>query len=365
MHEQKMMDDKAKLNETQTKLNETHAKLNETRAKLNETQAKFKQQEQILIEGMNELKAQLHEEQVLHEAEKLALSKMAMQKTDEPKSLMLSEVSDAITANHAQVQLIHGLNFNGKRVIIYSHYSEHDEVESYNWLTIECVQHYFDYIIILTNCPNKWTMHSPNYNKFYIMAYNLKSDFRNYGLFLIQTAKTITNASQLCLINDSFVVVDVNAFGRCMKRLFETEHQSCDFFGLTSSYENVFHLQSYFMCFNSITLPAIVEYFETHGLPANHHVAISDYELKLTEYLINKKFTSHAIVSNNDMRPPLNTTCCKWSTVLKEIGIIKRQHFFKKYAYAAMTDANIAVVSEKYAYNKHFMHFLKYHRITA
>ena len=334
---------------------------------MQEEHAKIKLHEQKLIEETNKLKAQLHEVQDLHEAEKRALSNMAIQNTNnqESRPLMLSEVSDAIAANHAQIQLIHQLDFKDKRVVIYSHYSEHDEVESYNWLTIECVHHYFDHVIILTNCPNKWTMHSPNYNKYHILAYNLKSDFRNYGLFIMQTAATIITASQLCLINDSFVVVDVIAFGRCVKRLFETEHKSCDFFGLTSSYENVFHLQSYFLCFNVITLPAIVNYFETRGLPANHHVAISEYELKLTEYLINKQFTSHAIVSNNDMRHPLNTTCCKWSMVLKEIGIIKRQHFFKKYAYAAMTDANIAFVSEKYSYNKHFMHFLKYHRITA
>jgi hypothetical protein len=349
------------------------------KAQLHEAQVKLKKHDQKLAEETNKLKAQLHEAQVLHEAEKLALSNMAMQNTKnqdempvpvpvpvtvpELRPLMLSEVSDAIAANHAQVQLIHRLNFKGKRVVIYSHYSEHDEVESYNWLTIECVQHYFDHIIILTNCPNKWT--APNYNKYHIMAYNLKSDFRNYGLFLMQTSENIMNASKLCLINDSFVVVDVIAFGRCVKRLFEAEDKSCDFFGLTSSYENVFHLQSYFLCFNAITLPTVMDYFETRGLPANHHVAISEYELKLTEYLINKKFTSHAMVSNDDMRPPLNTTCCKWSTVLKDIGIIKRQHFFKKYAYAAMTDANIAFVAEKYAYNKHFMHFLKYHRITA
>jgi len=392
MREQKTIEE---LNEFKTQLHKEHVnlktreqktmeELNEFKTQLQEEEVKLKSheqnimkevntREQNIMEELNELKLQLHEEQLKNkikcnpELEKQELNTEMSDdpNVDESRSVLLSEVSDAIAANYAHSQLIIQMNFTGKRVVIYSHYSETNEVESYNWLTLECIQHYFDYIIVLTNCPNKWTMHSPNYNKYHFMAYNLKSDFRNYGLFIMQTAKTIVNVAQLCLINDSFVVVDVIAFGRCVKRLFETEYKSCDFLGLTSSHENVFHVQSYFMCFNSITVPAIVAYFKMHGLPSNHYAAISEYELKLTEYLIDKKFASYAVVSNNDMRHPLNTTCCKWSTVLSETGIVKRQHFFKKYAYSAMTDANIASVAEKYAYNKHFMHFLKYHKIIG
>jgi lipopolysaccharide biosynthesis protein len=165
-------------------------------------------------------------------------------------------------------------------------------------------------------------------------------------------------------MNDSFIIVDVSAFGSCIKRLFEA-CGSHDFVGLTSSYEYVFHVQSYFMCFNAAAVPGILSYFETHGLPANHQAAISQYELRITSYLIEKGCSSHAVVSNNDMQFPLNTTCCKWSAVLQVVGIIKRQHFFKKYAYVAMTDADITLVAEKYSYNKHFMHFLKYNGIAS
>ena len=280
------------------------------------------------------------------------------------KMLALSEVSHAIAANYAHTQLIHRLDFNGKRVAIYSHYSEHDEVESYNVLTLECIEHYFDYIIILTNCPHKWHLNYPDYNKFHLLAYNLKSDFRNYGVFIMQTAAALKHASRLCFVNDSFVIVDVGAFGSCIKHLFFEAH---DFAGLTSSHECVFHLQSYFMCFNAPTVGDIVSYFEMQGLPANHQAAISQYELGITRHLMNKGHSPpFSVVSNNDMRFPLNTTCCKWATVLQTIGIVKRQHFFKQYPYnTAMTDTNIAVVADKYSYNKHFMHFLRYHGIMT
>ena len=274
------------------------------------------------------------------------------------------QMRDAIDSNFEHTRLIIGLDFTDKCVLIYSHYSEYDDVESYNVLTLECVEHYFDYIIILTNCPNKWNIHSPNYNKYYLLNYNMKSDFRNYGLFIMQTAKTLMTASRLCFINDSFVVVDVNACGLCMKTFFNTEMEKHDFGGLTSSHEGVFHLQSYLLCFNGRTIPHVLAYFETNGLPANHGTAISQYELGITKYLFEKGFSPYAVVSNDDMRFPLNTTCCKWEKVLEKTGIIKRQHFLKKYAYAAMTDANIAMVAANHSYNKHFIHFLNYHGIN-
>ena len=354
--QQKLIQDTSLLDEmNQLKKQLKEAKEERDKIKCDEQQHANNSDVMALVEEINQLKRQSKEDQEKH----------AQTKTRNLK-LNKSEVEcmqDAIDSNYAHMQLIHTLNFSEKRVMIYSHYSDKNEVESYNLLTIECVQHYFDYIIILTNCPNKWNIHSPNYNKCHLLAYNMKSDFRNYGVFIMQTAKTLVNASRVCLINDSFVIVDVNAFGYCVKSLFDSENMSHDFIGLTSSHEGIFHLQSYFMCFNSTSLPAIMSYFETRGLPTNHQAAISDYELGITSYLIDKGFSSHAVVSNDDMRHPLNTTCCKWSAVLKDIGIIKRQHFFKRYAYAAMTDANISVVAENYSYNKHLMHFLKYNGI--
>jgi hypothetical protein len=278
--------------------------------------------------------------------------------TDKPLS---KQLHDTVAANLSHLQLISSLDFKDKRVAIYSHYSRFDEVESYNLLTIECIQHYFDYIIILTNCPNKWNMHSTNHNKMYLLNYNMKSDFRNYGVFIMQSERNLMNASCLCLLNDSFVVVDVNAFGQCIKRVFDLSH---DFIGLTSSHENVFHLQSFFLHFNASTLKHVMNYFKDQGLPNNHDGAISKYELGISIYLLNHGFSQFAFVSNDDMKIPLNTTCLKWSEVLNETGIIKRQHFFKKYAYKSMSDNDISEVAEKYSYNKHFVNFLKYNNIN-
>jgi lipopolysaccharide biosynthesis protein len=192
----------------------------------------------------------------------------------------------------------------------------------------------------------------------------MKSDFRNYGVFIMQSEKVLGDASRLCFINDSFLIVDVNAYGLCMKQFFNNEMTMCDFGGLTSSYEGTFHLQSYLMCFNGPTIPHVLAYFETNGLPSNHGYAISKYELGITKYLTDKMFSPYAVVSNDDMRIPLNTTCIKWEKVFEKTGIIKRQHFLKQYAYSAMTDDDIARVATNHFYNKHFIHYLNYHGIN-
>ena len=198
------------------------------------------------------------------------------------------DLHDTVDSNFQHMRLLLGLDFKGKRVMVYSHYSEHENVESYNVLSLECIEHYFDYIIILTNCPNKWNIHSPNYNKYYLLNYNMKSDFRNYGVFIMQSEKVLGDASRLCFINDSFLIVDVNAYGLCMKQFFNNEMTMCDFGGLTSSYEGTFHLQSYLLCFNGHSIPHVLAYFETNGLPANHGTAIGQYELGITKHLIEK-----------------------------------------------------------------------------
>jgi hypothetical protein len=284
------------------------------------------------------------------------------------KAVSFSHVSRAISANYAHMRMIcHHLDFNEKRVLIYSHYSEREEVESYNYLILERMGPRFDYIVVLTNCPNQWQFAAPDYNKHHVLGYNFKSDFRNYGVFILQAAKQLKRAAQVCLMNDSFIVVDVAAFDRCMRRMFNQASPTWDFMGITSSYENCYHLQSYFMCFNNAgTVGAVMDYFNAHGLPMNHHVAISVYELGITSHLMARGFKPFAMVSNQEMPVPLNTTCFKWSAVLQATGIVKRQHFLKQYPpRIAMTDLNIALVASKFSENKHFTHFLNYHGIKC
>ena len=350
-----VMDDNALLDEKIKTFESDLNLLNEQKSEFNKLQDQQNKYIKTLIAEVYETKRQSEKE-----CEALMKSNDSLR-----EQLSSDKMNQAITANFAHVQLINGMDFNNKRVMIYSHYSKQEQVESYNLLMLEYIEKHFDYIIILTNCSTKWNIHNPNYNKIHILSYDLKSDFRNYGLFIIQNETKLANVSSLFLINDSFIVVDVNAFSKCIRNLFEVKIDKHDFIGLTSSHENVFHVQSFFLCFNASTLQTVFDYFKTTGLPENHDAAISKYELKLTLHLMNHGFSQYAFVSNDDMPIPLNTTCCKWSEVLNTTGIVKRQHFFKKYAYRhmAMSDNDIYELAETHSYNKHFIDFLKYNNV--
>ena len=331
---------------------------------LNELTAMKQHMESHFAEGIRETMMKERHDLAI-ETEKRVEARIREMTIQLMKTISFSHISRAIAANHAHAQLIYNLGFRDKRVLIYSHYSDRDEVESYNYLTLQHMEYRFDYVIVLTNCANKWDLPNSNYNKFHVLGYNFKSDFRNYAMFIMQTEKTLVHASQLCLMNDSFVIVDVLAYDRCMKHLFEPA-VAHDFVGITSSHEGVYHLQSYFMCFNTNSIiKAVVNYFDVHGLPINHNASISVYELGITQYLVNQGFTPYAMVSNAEMQFPLNTTYCKWSAVLQHTGIIKRQHLLKQYPMRfAMTEYNIALIANKFSENTHFIHYLKYHGIN-
>jgi rhamnosyltransferase len=324
------------------------------------------------VEELNKIKVEKMQEQ---EDEKRAFQAECEKRLEERiqtatqqvmKTVPFSQLSGIISANYAQTQLVYRMGFRDKRVLLYSHYSEQNEVESYNYLTLQRMDHLFDYVIVLTNCPNKWDFPAEiDYNKYHTLGYNFKSDFRNYAVFIMQTAQGLMHASRLCLANDSFVIVDVPAYDNCMRSLFETP--GYDFAGITSSHENEYHVQSYFMCFNTTAvIQAVVAYFDAHGLPSNHNASISVYELGMTKHLTDRGFASRAMVTNADMQYPLNTTYCKWSAVLQNAGIIKRQHLLKQYPPRfAMSDYNIALVANKFSQNLHFIHYLQYHGINV
>ena len=328
--------------------------------------AKEKRAMQLEIHRMNRMRVDMRNAELESECARLQAelntTTERLSATEREMADVMQHISESVAANYAHTQLICNIGFEDKRVLLFSHYSKREEVESHNYLTLEQLDDRFDVIVILTNCPNAWEPKRPNYNKYHIISYNFKSDFRNYGVFIAQTDQTLIRASQLCLMNDSFVVVDVTAFNRCMAHVFES---AADFAGITSSHEGVFHLQSSFLLFNKPAVRSIVAYFKTHGLPMNHGASISEYELGITTQLMQEGLTPFAMVSNQEMPQPLNTTCFKWSAVLQQTGIIKRQHFFKQYPpWFAMTPRHIALVAEKYSRNVHFIHFLKYHGVA-
>ncbi len=121
-----------------------------------------------------------------------------------------------------------------------------------------------------------------NYTSF---ARHEEYDFGSYkrGIEFVAESIDLHNVEELVLCNDScvgpiFPVADMFA---------AMEEKNVDFWGITSNYENCFHLQSYFLVFNNkvINDPLFFDYFRNVKKEPTRERVILKYELPLTSYL--------------------------------------------------------------------------------
>jgi len=310
--------------------------------KMEELKLEKEENERILAETKNKLQ----------EEKNHTVNQLQMEMTN-----VKTIISKCINKNNTKMEYFKNIDLKNKKVLIYSHFSQKETVENYNYLTFELLDKWFDYIIILTNTDG---FVFKNNNKYYVFNdYNFKSDFRNYYMFICQMSEQLKTLKQLCIVNDSFLIVDVGVFENTLEKLFI---EQCDFAGLTSSIENTYHLQSYFLNFNENAIHHIIEFFKSSGIPMNHDESISYYELKLTMHMLKSGCICYSVVSNNEIA--LNTTCYKWKQILKNIGIIKRQHILKQYGKQSISDYDLAFIAKVYAStNLQFIEYLDNHNI--
>ena len=361
-----------KMEELKLEKEENERILAETKNKLQE------EKNQALNEEMNRLRTEMEtyrlkciqkiEELKLEKEENERIIAETKNKLQEEKNHTVNQlqmemtnvetiISKCINKNNTKMGYFKNIDLKNKKVLIYSHFSQKETVENYNYLTFELLDKWFDYIIILTNTDG---FVFKNNNKYYVFNdYNFKSDFRNYYMFICQMSEQLKTLKQLCIVNDSFLVVDVGVFENTLEKLFI---EQCDFAGLTSSIENTYHLQSYFLNFNEKAIHHIIDFFKSSGIPMNHDQSISSYELKLTMHMLKIGCICYSVVSNNEIA--LNPTCYKWKQVLKTIGIIKRQHILKQYGKQSISDYDLAFIAKVYAStNLQFIEYLDNHNI--
>jgi hypothetical protein len=362
---QKMEELKLEKEEHERILAETKNKLQEEKnhtlnEEMNRLRTEMETYRLKCIQKMEELKLEKEEnERILAETK----NKLQEEKNQTVNQLQMEMtnvetiISKCINKNNTKMGYFKNIDLKNKKVLIYSHFSKKETVENYNYLTFELLDKWFDYIIILTNTEG---FVFKNNNKYYVFNdYNFKSDFRNYYMFICQMSEQLKTLKQLCIVNDSFLIVDVGAFENTLEKLFT---EQCDFAGLTSSIENTYHLQSYFLNFNENAIHHIIEFFKSSGIPMNHDQSISHYELKLTMHMLKTGCICYSVVSNNEIA--LNTTCYKWKQILKNIGIIKRQHILKQYGKQSISDYDLAFIAKVYAStNLQFIEYLDNHNI--
>jgi hypothetical protein len=126
-----------------------------------------------------------------------------------------------------------------------------------------------------------------------IARQNIGLDFAAWRLAISCLWPTFDRVRDLVLINDS-------VFGPLtpLAGAFEAmQSRDADFWGITDSWEQGYHLQSYFLAFRHRALahPAFRRFWETYGSPANKKRVIAEGEIRLSRALINGGLTAAAL----------------------------------------------------------------------
>lgn len=217
------------------------------------------------------------------------------------------------------------INLNNKKILLYSHYSNTNDVDIYNHDMIINMTKYCDYIFILTNINNIWNFlinDLPIYNKFInkinIIHSDQSTDIGNYHLFISQNYNKLQSISKLYLINDSFLVVNKELLDNYLNT-----NINGDFSGICISNEYKLHIQSFLYIFQNISIKYLLQYFNTNDSPQSWIEASLNFEINISEYLIN----NNCLLDQNIKIPHhnLNHHIIYSKQLLENKGIIKRQ----------------------------------------
>ncbi|QGM45082.1 rhamnan synthesis F family protein [Methylocystis heyeri] len=118
----------------------------------------------------------------------------------------------------------------------------------------------------------------------------------------------------LYLINDSIVgPLDLDAFGEVMRRIRDTD---ADVIGLTDNIERQWHLQSYFLAFNSgvLTSRAFADFFNRVESLSEKQDVINLYETRLAGRLSAAGLRCKALFPSRYER---NATTCDWEELVE------------------------------------------------
>ena len=197
-----------------------------------------------------------------------------------------------------------------KRVCIFPHYYDLEEIPIYVKIYVTELSNYFDEIIIVTNrrqIENRIEIESDKIN-----ILEVDNEGYDFGMFYkgYQTIKDQDFDTVAC-INDSNIV-----FGS-LKALFDWGfNQNIDFWGLAdanikppfSTHAENYHVQSHFLVFNKQAINYFDEYFEQLDITqifsltdqkATKRRIINDWEIGVSQFLLSKKLKAKAYFQYN------------------------------------------------------------------
>ena len=242
---------------------------------------------------------------------------------DIEKILKNSEEYKSKTKQHDLINLVtkHNLTcelFEGN-VAIFSHYAT--QKFQYVNTTLSYLSEYFDTICILTNDVSLFE--GCCHNVFHV---DEKCDFNNVRAWLCSHILSL-KPTKLCVCNDSFVI-DINIAKRLKTFISDEVCPDVDLIGLTDSYQHSYHIQAYFMVFNTCrAIRSFVYLILSRNLYSKE--SNIDFEILISKYFLQKGYKFYSLYN---VRNRAHNCCAyEYREVYITTGIIKRQHFLRKY----------------------------------
>lgn len=225
------------------------------------------------------------------------------------------------------VSTFHGSDRKNSRVAVFAFFNKDCIIHDYVVYYLEELKKVADSIVFVADCYLPVT----EINKItHIVDYCLckkhgEYDFGSYkrGYFYALEHCIDETTQELIFCNDS-CYGPVFPFSEVFSRM---EAEDCDFWGLTSNNQYVFHIQSYFVVFRKNVFTSYIFYLFMKEIKKHNNVmtVIFNYEVTLTDLLINKNFKCGASVCfEYDL---FHTTAYPLSLVSNSVPLIKVKSF--------------------------------------
>lgn len=190
------------------------------------------------------------------------------------------------------------MNDYKNRISIFAHYDQDNIVDEYVYYYLKELLTVVTKLVFVTvsDIEQKDIDRLEMLNIDVIKRENIGYDFYSYKVGI--ESLNLELYDELIICNDS-------AFGPLypLKNLFKNmEQKECDFWGVTDSYVKGYHLQSYFMVFNSTVLNTYVfqEFWKQMKVIDDKEKLIEQYEVGLSQLLIENNYNT-AVFINHEM----------------------------------------------------------------
>ena len=185
-----------------------------------------------------------------------------------------------------------------KRVLIFAFHDRHSYVDIHVIKYLEKIRNSFEKIIFVSDQPlKKKELQKIRFVDKYIHRNHNEKDFGSWKLGINKIM--INNFDELFLTNDSIIGPLINI----EKVLFKMDQKKIDFWGISSAGKgNLFHLQSYFLCFKKKCFESKVfkDFFANIKKLESKGELVQKYEIGLTQILINSGFKCSQFTRHSD-----------------------------------------------------------------